>query len=323
MNKSYYYGNQDQIMGVEEYRLVEGKADNMRMMHIRNGLGLEVTVCPDRCLDITRVTFKGDNMGYFSPCGNVSPSYYDGVGNGMVDSFTGGFLTTCGLNNAGVACEDNGEVLPLHGNISNQPAYHSYWIEEENDFSIYAKIIKGGLFLGKMELDRKISISKNSNKIKVEDSIKNCGEKEAPCMILYHMNMGYPLLTEKSILEIPSVSRIGRDEFAASDIENWNKIEAPTDYMQEKCYFHTFDKNGFARIYNNDIKKGVEISFDADELKYFTQWKMMGKYDYVLGLEPGNCLPNGRKESREKGQLKILKGGETVNYSIEINFVEE
>ena len=39
--------------------------------------GLEVTVCPDRCADITRVIFKGDNMGYFAPCGYVSSKYYD------------------------------------------------------------------------------------------------------------------------------------------------------------------------------------------------------------------------------------------------------
>ena len=39
-------------------------------------------------------------------------------------------------------------------------------------------------------------------------------------------------------------------------------------------------------IFNDDIKKGVNIRYDADELKYFTQWKMMGEYEYVLGLAP-------------------------------------
>lgn len=66
-----------------------GKADGVRIMRVRNGLGLEVTVCPDRCADITRVIFKGDNMGYFAPCGYVSSKYYDANQSEMVRSFTG------------------------------------------------------------------------------------------------------------------------------------------------------------------------------------------------------------------------------------------
>ena len=64
VKEDYYLGNPDQIRGVEECYLLEGKADGVRIMRVRNGLGLEVTVCPDRCADITRVIFKGDNMGY-------------------------------------------------------------------------------------------------------------------------------------------------------------------------------------------------------------------------------------------------------------------
>lgn len=66
VKEDYYFGNPDQIRGVEECYLLEGKADGVRIMRVRNGLGLEVTVCPDRCADITRVIFKGDNMGYFA-----------------------------------------------------------------------------------------------------------------------------------------------------------------------------------------------------------------------------------------------------------------
>ena len=55
VKEDYYFGNPDQIRGVEECYLLEGKADGVRIMRVRNGLGLEVTVCPDRCADITRV----------------------------------------------------------------------------------------------------------------------------------------------------------------------------------------------------------------------------------------------------------------------------
>ena len=84
MNK--YIGNPMQIRGVEEHRLCGGKGDGMRLFQIRNGKGLEITVSADRCADISRLTYKGVNFGYFSPCGYVAPSYYDSVGAGFLKS---------------------------------------------------------------------------------------------------------------------------------------------------------------------------------------------------------------------------------------------
>lgn len=45
----------------------------------------------------------------------------------------------------------------------------------------------------------------------------------------------------------------------------------------------------------------------------------MGIRDYVLGLEPGNCYPNGRKEMREKGILKLIQPGQIIRYSLNSN----
>ena len=78
-----------------------------------------------------------------------------------------------------------------------------------------------------------------------------------------------------------------------------------TKDFEEQCYYHSFDKIGCASLYNTDIKKGIKISFDAESLEYFVQWKMMGYNEYVLGLEPGNCHPDGRDKMREDGKLVI------------------
>ena len=92
-----YIGHETQISGVEEHRLVGGKGDGMRLYEATNGKGLELTLSPDRNGDITRLRYKGINMSYFSPCGYVAPAYYDKVGANWLQSFTAGFLTTCGL----------------------------------------------------------------------------------------------------------------------------------------------------------------------------------------------------------------------------------
>lgn len=63
---------------------------------------------------------------------------------------------------------------------------------------------------------------------------------------------------------------------------------------------------------------GLTISFDAAELDGFVEWKMMGVRDYVLGLECGNCYPDGRDVMRQTGMLKYLKPGEKKTYCVTV-----
>ena len=49
---------------------------------------------------------------------------------------------------------------------------------------------------------------------------------------------------------------------------------------------------------------------------------MMGEYEYVLGLEPGNCLTEGRKTMREKNILKFIEPNEEKVHEIEFKFTD-
>ena len=133
MKYNPYLGHDSQLCCIEEVRLVGGKGDGMRLYEINNGKGLMMTVTPDRAGDIMRLRYKGINLSYMSPCGYVAPAYYDSIDNHWLQSFTAGFLTTCGLDNVGSPNEDDGEALPLHGTLANIPQseyenwYHGCW----------------------------------------------------------------------------------------------------------------------------------------------------------------------------------------------------
>ena len=308
MNK--YMGHPHQVYGVEEMRLSVGKGDGMRMLYVRNGLGLEFWVSVDRCADISRLSLKGDNFGYFAPCGYVSPKYYDDKGAGFLKSFTAGFLTTCGLTAVGSPCNDNGEELPLHGTISNTPCENiAHWIADDG-IHIKAIVRDAALFSHKLILEREYITSLEENKIILCDKIKNIGSVESPLEILYHCNMGYPLLDEDAEISIPSSAVEPRNEHARTGISDCLKVEKPQKGYEEMCYYHTLQGQAEVSIFNPKLKKGLRMSYDANSLKCFTQWKMMGEYDYVMGLEPGNCLPDGRAVMREKGMLEFLNPGE-------------
>ena len=314
-----YIGHEHQISGVEEHRLVGGKGDGMRLFEVANGLGLEMTVSPDRNGDIARLRYLGRNMSYLSPCGYVAPAYYEGTGDNWLKSFTAGFLTTCGLQAVGSPCVDEGEMLPLHGSIANQPCEHAYWEEDEREIRIHTVTKDEVIFGRKLTLRRTITVSKDENRFVIEDEIANTGDRTEPVEILYHMNMGYPLLDEDSVITIPSKEVTPRDDHAAEDIEHWMRMEKPQAGYQERCYYHKFpDGEGFASIYQPKLNVGLEITFDAKELDGFVEWKMMGVRDYVLGLECGNCYPDGRDVMRRTGMLKFLEPGEKKRYRVDV-----
>ena len=323
-----YLGHESQLYGIEEHRLIGGKGDGMRLFQIHNGKGLDLTVSPDRNGDITRLRYKGMNMSYLSPSGYVAPAYYDSVGTNWLSSFTAGFLTTCGLNNVGTPNTDQGEVLPLHGSIANLPADYSYWAIEESEngtcLVVHSETKDETLFGRELRLSREIKVSTDQNEFCIRDTIVNTGDKIEPYEILYHMNMGYPLLDEDSVIEIPSVEVRPRNDRAAKEIARWMHMQKPTAGYEECCYYHKFeDKTGRAKIYQPKLGCSLEITFDAEKLDGFVEWKMMGVRDYVLGLECGNCYPDGRDVMRKEGMLKFLSPGQSQAYEVHIRLRDE
>ncbi len=319
MNK--YIGHTNQIAGVEEMTLTSGKSDGLKMLYVRNGNGLELWISKDRCADISRITFKGDNLGYFSPCGYVSPKYYDK--DNFLKSFTAGFLTTCGLDNVGISCTEDGVEYPMHGTVSNMPCDHvMHWCDNDG-IHIKATVRDAQLFSYKLLLEREFFIPFNKNEIHLTDRITNIGSCETPMEILYHCNMGYPLLDENIKISVPAVSVEARNEHAQKHIDERLDVCPPQRGYEEMCYFYRFEGKSEVSVYNDKIKKGINICFDADELKCLTQWNMFGEYDYVLGLEPGNCYPDGRVEMRKRGLLETLKPEEEKIIHLKFEFTEE
>jgi hypothetical protein len=87
-------------------------------------------------------------------------------------------------------------------------------------------------------------------------------------------------------------------------------------------YFHKLrsDENDRASVILLNRKQGIELTivFTKTSLPWFTQWKMMGQGEYVLGLEPGNVPVRNRKVLREEGLLPIIQPGETFTSQVDV-----
>lgn len=321
-----WIGDISQIAGIKSYTLNEGKAKGVNALDIRTGSGLNFTVLPDRSMDIVWMDYKGLPIGYITKAGIVNPQYYQSNGYEWLRSFYGGVLTTCGLTHVGPPEKEGIWELGLHGRIANIPAFevnHSTdWESNDLVFTIKGKMREAVLYEENLVLSRKIIARGGENKVTVFDEIENQGYEDTPCMILYHMNMGFPLVSEQSQLIAPIMKTDARDEDAVKGIDRFASFEAPTKGYVSQVFFHKpiSDEDGTTcvGIVNELMSFGLYIRYNCKELPFLTQWKMMGCQDYVVGLEPGNCKPIGRNATRERGELEILKAGEKKLIKLEL-----
>jgi hypothetical protein len=324
-----YIGDLSQIFNVKEYRFTGGRSDGVRAVDVENGIGIHMTVLLDRCLDISHLRFGDVNIGYIAPCGIVAPQYFGDREFDFLRSFTVGFLTTGGLSSIGTPCDDNSEHLGLHGRISNTPAENvSVYVEEIDGIPVFkarGTMREARLFGEYLTLTREISCAFGEKKFTITDTVENKSFKTLPHMQLYLCNYGYPMLSENSRLILPSLKVLPRNDHANTGLSRWKEIEPPQDDFEEMCYYHDLacDKNGntFSGIYNPTVETGIIMHFNKTMLDQFTQWKMMGKGEYVLGLEPGNARMESRIVERECGRLKQIEPGEKKVYHLAVEFI--
>ncbi len=321
-----YIGNNAQLGGSRHYILSDGRGRDMRAVDINTGSGLTYTVLPDRGMDISLASFLGHNLVYISYNGETHPAFYEPHGFGWLSTFAGGLLTTCGLTYLGAPVKDGDEELGLHGRYSTIPARQvadlSDWTGEDYNIRLRGIIEEGRIFGTKLRLEREISSVRGRNAITIKDIVTNAGYKSSPYTILYHMNFGYPMLSESSELEITPEKTVPATRFAEEGLNDFRRFIKPTADIGEQVYFHSMkgDSNGRAHVslLNRSIGISVTISFNTDQLPYLTEWKMMGMGDYVLGLEPCNVPARDRVALKKDSLLPWLDPGESVTNIVEV-----
>ena len=324
-------GHMDQLAGIRLTAVEDGKARGCRLLDVWTGTGLRFQVTADRSLDISSCEFKGVPLAWRSPVGNVHPAYYEPQGIGWLRTFPGGLLTTCGLDQFGAPSQEDGMEFGLHGRISNSPAsqvnYRTFWENDDYKLEISAETQQAALFGENLVLRRCISTALGSNQIRIADSVTNEGFDPTPHMLLYHFNLGFPLVSENTRLHLHAEETQPRDETAKSGLDKWDRCQQPTRGYQEQVFIHrpTTDEAGLTlvELKNPELGLGLRWSYLTANLPYLMEWKMMGEGAYIIGVEPANCNGlGGRAATREQGQLPMLEPGESRNYLLDIEIIQ-
>lgn len=307
-------GSMQQLAYVRPVTFGEGKAGGMKAFSVKNG-PLQFTVAADKCLDIAEVQFCGHNMNFLAKPGLMGRSLDDFNGAEAVRSIMGGMLFTCGLRNICAPCYMEGREHPMHGRMRTAPAEHvgadACWAGDDYVLSISGEMREAELFGENLLLRRKITTRFGENSIYIEDQIINEGFRTEPMMLLYHINAGYPFLSEEAEIVLPTKKVVPRDEAASPHTGNFHRMEPPKAGEPEYVFLHEMaaDKRGntFGAIINPGLGIGLKLDYNVRELPYFMQWKSIAAGDYVVGLEPANASVYGRAYHREKGDLHRME----------------
>ncbi len=310
-----YFGHEWQNAGTMRIRFTEGRTDGTRAILAENGCGLSLIILEDRCLDIYSLKVNGVNVPFLSKCGPVHPKYYDANEWEWLRSFGVGFLTTCGLTQAGEPCRYNHAEWGLHGPISNIPAENVTIENTDTAITIRGRVRQYKFQTEDMLLERIITIKKDCNKIAISDTVTNEGWKEQPFMLLYHYNFGYPLLNQNSALQLPEAEIEGWDDYSASIQDRHLEMAGPDMNYREQTFIHKLKQKGgqacFALADNREHPElSVVCNYNCENLPYITQWKHYKPGEYVMAIEPCNNHVKGAKWEAENGTLCTLAPGE-------------
>jgi hypothetical protein len=321
-------GDLAQLTSTRAARLADGNEDGVRIVDARAAGGLSAVILADRGLDLGDVWAAGHQVAWRSSTGAVHPAYFDGAH--WLRSFHGGLLTTCGLQNVGLPSVDEGVSHGLHGRISGIPARNVTHEVVEEDGRLVA-VVSGEMretdvFGSDLLLRRRIRLPAGETVAHVEDEIVNLGYASTPVFILYHVNVGYPVVADTARLLGPAADIVGRDEAAQEIVDQHSTFGPPVDGAREHVFEHRLRERGASSASISVVNPhfaptggiAVTVTFDPRELPRLWQWRMLRTGMYVTGLEPANCGLAGRAAEREAGALTMLEPGAVYRSGVTI-----
>lgn len=289
-----------QIASIRRYELTEGKERGLRVIDCDNGR-LRFLLNESKALDMMQLFDRGVNVSFISKNGFTSREIP------FSKRFEGGMLYTVGLDSAGAR-----EGFPLHGTFHNIPAKVIEAVCDENGIRIVAEIEDTELFGKHLAVRRTVESKAGSENVTVTDVLENRGTRAEDYCLLYHVNVGYPMLDEGAYLVDDAAEVVPRTNWAAEHIENRKKMTAPVPNQEEMCYFLKL-KTPQVTLCNPRLGRKFMLAWSGETLPHFVEWKSMASGDYALGLEPSTTELDGRFAYRS------LKRGEKRQFFLRMS----
>ena len=195
--------------------------------------------------------------------------------------------------------------------------YGETWQGDECTLWCEGIVQQSTVFGEDLHLIRRIEAKVGGNEFVLRDRVVNHGFYRTPHMLLYHINLGHPVLAEGSRYLAP----ITADVWASHAGDNYRRqgvgyrtISAPQQNFHEQVWQHELagDEAGEApvAVVNDALGLGFEVVTRKEQFPCMYEWQNLQAGQYALGIEPSTNHVLGHMAARERGELIWLEHGE-------------
>ena len=287
------------------------RADGRRVIALRLAGGLALDVLPDRGLDLGAVWWGCTPVAWRS-MNPVDP----GPGRGWEERFLGGLLATCGPDNIGPPRGSSGQ----HGTHHLTPAADMHWSRSRtaDGWQVIVRGVVPHTSLGgpRIVVEREIVAATGVPAVEVRDVVRNVGDEPAGVPLLYHVNLGAPLLRPGARLEVDADEAVVRDSLPPG--RDPLLTPAPEPGLVPVVAEHVAVREARATLVGDDRHPDVVVTWTGATLPRLCTWSWPARGAYVLGVEPTNAPLFGPERDLPYAGAPVLEPGATWHTGVRI-----
>jgi hypothetical protein len=279
---------------------------------VRLAGGLAFDVLPDRGLDLGATWFGSTPVAWRSP-NPVDP----GPGRGWEERFLGGLLATCGPDNIGEPRGSSGQ----HGTHHLTPATDVRWtrvrVGDAWQVCVTGTVAHTSLGGPRILVERSIVASTGSPAVEVRDVVRNVGSDAVGVPLLYHVNLGAPLLRPGARLQVDADEAVVREPLPPG--RDPVVMAAPAPGLAPVVAEHVGVRGARAVLVGDDEHPSVVVTWTGETLPRLCTWSWPARDAYVLGVEPTNAPLFGPERDLPHAGAPVLEPGESWQTGVTIS----
>jgi hypothetical protein len=335
-------GNLAQVGGVQLLSHEEGYARGGRFLDFRTGTGFRFSVNVDRGMDPGYAEFGGASLAWLPPKLFPAAPFWENDDHAWVRFVLGGLCNTAGLVTIGNPQtvdvshfkfhSRNEDRYGTHDRVAILPASHFNFGERwdgERCFLWAEGSVRQEIAYGEnLLLTRRYEAELGASSFTIRDVVRNDGFYATPHQLLYHFNIGYPVVDDGAELLASVTGDVPGSIFAEEQDagDRYRRFSGPQKEFFAEGYEIPMatgaDGRVGAAVVNRGFKGldgglGVYLRYDPTTLPVYLEWRMMGEGLYAVGMEPSTNGFQTIPELIDAGYPIMLEPGDERVYQLE------
>ncbi|MBX9243737.1 DUF4432 family protein [Actinotalea ferrariae] len=278
------------------------RSDGRRTVAVRLAGGLAFDVLPDRGLDLGPAWWGSTPLAWRS-MHPVDP----GPGHGWESRFLGGLMATCGPDNIGPPRGTSGQ----HGTHHLTRATDVHWSRRRTADGVEVSVrgvVAHTTFDGpRIVVEREVVASTGTPSVEVRDVVRNVGDRSVGVPLLYHVNLGAPLLRAGARLVVDADDVVVREPLPPG--RDPLVTPAPATGLAPVVAEHTGVRTARATLEGDAEHPDVVVTWTGESLPRLCTWSWPARGAYVLGVEPTNAPLFGPDRDLPHAGAPVLEAG--------------